>query len=443
MGKIVKYCGKCEEGFAEKFGFCPNCGEHLDAFEMNPVHEAGPVKTSEASNFESENALQNSFETVSKVAEPVTPAATTLADTEVLELGSVDVAEDVPVEAAKTVAQPAVAVFSNEETYQPQSYAAQETAQNYYTNRQTPASDDGYHITVIEAKDTHVRNGLLAGFTTLALLIVMIGWVWALFTAALPVFALDEPSLFAFVGPIEDQPFEEEKPEKKKQEEGGGGGGGGQESQTDATKGRLPTQVQNPKNPLLMVTQMTNPTFVVKNETKGNITREPTTENFGLPTGLTADNLSGGKGTGGGIGGGKGTGAGGGIGGGEGNGIGNGSGNGLGDGNGDGTGGGDDIKVTQKKVEPVGVTEAIKILAKPQAKYTDAGRQNNVQGTVTLKVVFNANGTIGSISPVNGLPYGLTEQAIAAARQIKFDPPKRNGVPYSTSKTIQYSFTIY
>ena len=37
MGKIVKYCAACEEGFAEKFGFCPNCGAQLTAFELYPI----------------------------------------------------------------------------------------------------------------------------------------------------------------------------------------------------------------------------------------------------------------------------------------------------------------------------------------------------------------------------------------------------------------------
>ncbi|MEO6589015.1 MAG: hypothetical protein ABIP06_06780, partial [Pyrinomonadaceae bacterium] len=39
MGKIVKHCAACEESFAQKFGFCPNCGGTLKAFEMNPVQE--------------------------------------------------------------------------------------------------------------------------------------------------------------------------------------------------------------------------------------------------------------------------------------------------------------------------------------------------------------------------------------------------------------------
>ena len=40
MGKIVKYCSSCDEGFAEKFGFCPDCGKQLEAFEMNPLASA-------------------------------------------------------------------------------------------------------------------------------------------------------------------------------------------------------------------------------------------------------------------------------------------------------------------------------------------------------------------------------------------------------------------
>ena len=39
MGKIVKFCSSCDEGFAEKFGFCPNCAAPLQAFEMNPLSQ--------------------------------------------------------------------------------------------------------------------------------------------------------------------------------------------------------------------------------------------------------------------------------------------------------------------------------------------------------------------------------------------------------------------
>jgi len=163
-----------------------------------------------------------------------------------------------------------------------------------------------------------------------------------------------------------------------------------------------------------------------------------------------SDNLnpSNGTGRGGGIGTGIGTGIGGGNGTGEGNGNGSGSGNGNGNGNGNGRGDGSEGSGLRpppppRPPAPVGPTEGIKILSKPQPRYTDAARTNNVQGTVTLKVTFSASGQVTGVAPINGLPYGLTEQAIAAARQIRFEPPKRNGVPYSISKSIQYTFSIY
>ena len=110
------------------------------------------------------------------------------------------------------------------------------------------------------------------------------------------------------------------------------------------------------------------------------------------------------------------------------------SGSGFGSGSSSGTG--EDYKLHSS---PNRVT----ILSKPQAKYTDAARANNTEGVVRLKVTLMANGEVGSIQPVTELGDGLTEQAIAAARQIKFEPKKLDGVPVSTTVTIDYSFDIY
>jgi TonB family protein len=60
-----------------------------------------------------------------------------------------------------------------------------------------------------------------------------------------------------------------------------------------------------------------------------------------------------------------------------------------------------------------------------------------------LKVTLLASGQVGSITPVTRLPHGLTEQAIAAARMLRFEPAKINGVPVAKTITIDYSFTIY
>jgi TonB family protein len=443
MGKIVKYCTKCEEGFAEKFGFCPNCGENLQAFEMNPVQaETATVNASVAESVEAETFSPAVFEAAPQAKEQVVPAATAaFADNDILELDSVDISEE-----PETLIEAAAPTDSNGDGngFYP-TVDTEIPAYKFSDDKENTAADaDDYSPTVIVEKDVQVRNGLLAGFGTLIMAAVLIAWVWSLFVHSLPVFALEDEGLFAFVGPIEPEPIDIEKPPKKNDKEGGGGGGGGKENPTPVNKGRLPTQMENPPNQLLTVTQMSKPEFLVQNATKGNIKREMTDQPIGLPNGLSSD-LSGGPGRGGGIGGGNGSGAGNGNGLGEGNGNGSGSGNGNGNGNGDGDGDGDNDGAPKiaKVVKPAGVTVPIKIVSKPQARYTDAGRTNNVQGTVTLKVTFTASGTIGSITTVSGLPYGLTEQAIAAARQIKFEPPKKDGVPYATTRTISYTFTIY
>ncbi len=88
-------------------------------------------------------------------------------------------------------------------------------------------------------------------------------------------------------------------------------------------------------------------------------------------------------------------------------------------------------------------TSVLKVLSKPCPTYTDAARQNQIEGKVRLRVTFLASGQIGHIVPINNLSDGLTEQAIAAAKEIKFDPATRNGVPISITKIIEYNFTIY
>jgi TonB family protein len=85
----------------------------------------------------------------------------------------------------------------------------------------------------------------------------------------------------------------------------------------------------------------------------------------------------------------------------------------------------------------------IKILSKPRAVYTDAARFYGVEGTVAVRVTFLANGQIGTIRAAQKVPFGLTGNAITAAREIRFEAPSREGVAYSVTKTVQYTFTIF
>lgn len=88
-------------------------------------------------------------------------------------------------------------------------------------------------------------------------------------------------------------------------------------------------------------------------------------------------------------------------------------------------------------------TVSLQILAKPRASYTDKARQSGVQGTVRLAVLFGADKKVKSIFVLSGLAGGLTEEAVRAARQIKFEPEKIDGQPVPVIKIVEYGFSIY
>lgn len=88
-------------------------------------------------------------------------------------------------------------------------------------------------------------------------------------------------------------------------------------------------------------------------------------------------------------------------------------------------------------------TANVKITSKPRPAFTELARLKETQGTVTLRVTFLANGEIGKIRLIDGLPDGLSEQTIAAARKIKFEPARKDGVSYTVTRKVEYNFTLY
>ena len=104
---------------------------------------------------------------------------------------------------------------------------------------------------------------------------------------------------------------------------------------------------------------------------------------------------------------------------------------------------GTDQKPTDDKVyEAKEVDSRIKILSKPEAEYTNEATEQHVVGVVRLSAVFTGSGEIRNIEVVNGLPAGLSEQAVAVARQITFSPAMKDGHPVSQRVMIVYTFEI-
>jgi TonB family protein len=235
---------------------------------------------------------------------------------------------------------------------------------------------------------------------------------------------------------------------KPKQEKAGGGGGGGREEAKPASFGKTPQvsltvpQVVAPdphpptiKNPALPVaaTLVADPMLIPP---------DARNLNYGLRDSKSLDPSSGsgtGNGMGSGTGGGMGPGEGSGYGPGRGGNIGGGDRNDGGGGPGGGGGGGDPNRIFSGK----DVTSKARVLSKPEPQYTEEARKNQVTGTVVLRAVFTSGGQVTNIRAVSGLPYGLTERAIAAARQIRFTPATKDGRPVSMYIQLEYNFNLY
>jgi protein TonB len=142
-----------------------------------------------------------------------------------------------------------------------------------------------------------------------------------------------------------------------------------------------------------------------------------------------------------------GTGTGGGMGPGEGGGYGPGRGGNIGGGDyregGGGPGGGGGGTDYNKIFSGKDVNSKARVISKPEPQYTEEARKNQVTGTVVLRAVFTSSGQVINISARSGLPYGLTERAIAAARQIKFVPATKDGRPVSMYIQLEYNFNLY
>jgi len=92
---------------------------------------------------------------------------------------------------------------------------------------------------------------------------------------------------------------------------------------------------------------------------------------------------------------------------------------------------------------PPDVTQRARVIFKPEPQYTEEARKNSITGTVILRVVFSKSGEVTNIRAMQALQGGLTEKAIAAARQIRFVPATRNGQPVSMYMQLEYNFNLY
>ncbi len=316
---------------------------------------------------------------------------------------------------------------------------------------------------IMGAKPSDSRNVLSGIVTSFALLFAIVGgaFFWDMHQKAKAAEKANDEDV-ELTQMITDIPNEQPTPDegtagmakgngggsKPKQEKAGGGGGGGREEQTPASFGKLPQAdlripqvvAPDPHPPVIKNPALPMPATLDADP----VLFPPDTRqlSYGDPKSKSTTPSSG-PGTGNGIG----TGTGGGVGPGSGGGYGPGNGGNTGGGDrregGGGPGGGGGGTDYSRIFSGKEVNSKARVLDKPEPTYTEAARKNQITGTVVLRAVFSSGGTVTNIHAVSGLPDGLTERAISAAKQIRFVPATKDGHPVSMWMELQYNFNLY
>lgn len=74
--------------------------------------------------------------------------------------------------------------------------------------------------------------------------------------------------------------------------------------------------------------------------------------------------------------------------------------------------------------------------------YTTEAQQAEIEGRVRLEVVVDEAGRITAAKVLRGLGYGLDEAALAAAKEMVFEPARRCGKPVASTLTFNMRFTL-
>ncbi|MFN2511114.1 MAG: energy transducer TonB [Pyrinomonadaceae bacterium] len=439
----MKFCSTCQEEFAEKFSFCPVDGTPLNGFVPRDeesvtraaAHQPAPRVTTEPVYAAAATGAVAGGVAGSIVAKP--EYHLTIMDDAGLTHRLIEELKEVAHESELTWPEFKRDPFG-------------------FTKRMVVGySQAGWR----GLSQPNVATGVLSALFLVMTLVLALFWLDRVQTQRAEQAAITEEQL---VDQLIDIPSEQPTPDpgtaglnkgsgggsKPKQEKAGGGGGGGRQEQKEASFGKTPQAsltvpqvvAPDPKPPAIK-----NPSLPVAATLVGDpmlIPPDARVLPYGDPKSKSNDPSSG-PGTGNGIG----TGTGGGIGPGEGGGLGPGRGGNVGGGDrndgGGGPGGGGGGTDYNRIFSGKEVNAKARVLSKPEPQYTEEARKNQITGTVVLRAVFTSGGQVTNIRSVSGLPFGLTERAIAAARQIRFSPATKDGRPVSMYIQLEYNFNLY
>lgn len=89
-----------------------------------------------------------------------------------------------------------------------------------------------------------------------------------------------------------------------------------------------------------------------------------------------------------------------------------------------------------------GVSPPTAILS-PEPEFSEAARGVKYQGTTTLRMVVDTDGTLSNIRVIIPLGCGLDAKAVEAVKTWKFKPAEKNGQPVAFEIVVEVDFHLY
>ena len=89
-----------------------------------------------------------------------------------------------------------------------------------------------------------------------------------------------------------------------------------------------------------------------------------------------------------------------------------------------------------------GVSQA-KCIHCPQPPYTDEARKARYQGAVKFDAIIDEQGRVSAATLVQGDDYGLSTQAMTAAKKWRLAPATKDGKPVRVCVQIETTFNLY
>ena len=78
----------------------------------------------------------------------------------------------------------------------------------------------------------------------------------------------------------------------------------------------------------------------------------------------------------------------------------------------------------------------------PPPQYTEEARQARIQGAVIVQAIIDCRGFVTEVNVLRGLPLGLSEAAVHAISQWRFEPATINGMPISVYYNLAVNFRL-